>query len=409
MFKLVMFIVFITLNANNIKYHKIENNNSIQLIYRLNNPTSIDNYDIKIKDNKVKSTQKDASASIYFFIDTSVPMKEAFTKGIKPLLSKLIIKLPTQIKYAISGFDRNINKVKDFDATYTNQLDNILINGQRTEINRLGLIALQELAKQTTDNKIFVLISDGDFEDTAYTTDEIVKKANDNNITILSIGYRDSVKIQGIQKPAQQTHGKLWVADKSTHQIKESFFDEFNRYISNTHTVTIDKKDISPTISATENIVLEVVSNNEKISQIIAIKVAKKESFTLYYVVSIVLGLLIISYIIFKRKQKANTANNVKSETLDPIAYLQDSSGKNYNIIGATTSMGRNSDNDIVIDGSFMSSFHADILYKHNEFFINDKNSTNGILVNKSKITQIKINDQDIINLGPLELKFIII
>ena len=46
MFKLVMFIVFITLNANNIKYHKIENNNSIQLIYRLNNPTSIDNYDI---------------------------------------------------------------------------------------------------------------------------------------------------------------------------------------------------------------------------------------------------------------------------------------------------------------------------------------------------------------------------
>ena len=176
MFKLIFLIVAILLNANDIKYYKVETNDSIQLTFRLNKPVAIDNYDLKIKDKKVKFTQKNTSTSIYFFVDTSIPMKEAFTKGIKPLLKKLITKLPTQIKYAISGFDKNINMVKDFNAIYTNQLDNIVVNGQRTEINRLGLIALQELTKQTTDNKIFVLISDGDFEDTAYTTDEMVKK-----------------------------------------------------------------------------------------------------------------------------------------------------------------------------------------------------------------------------------------
>jgi len=53
MFKLIFLIVAILLNANDIKYYKVETNDSIQLTFRLNKPVAIDNYDLKIKDKKV--------------------------------------------------------------------------------------------------------------------------------------------------------------------------------------------------------------------------------------------------------------------------------------------------------------------------------------------------------------------
>jgi len=62
------------------------------------------------------------------------------------------------------------------------------------------------------------------------------------------------------------------------------------------------------------------------------------------------------------------------------------------------TTIGRNSTCDIVLDHVSVSKMHAKILSKGNHFYIEDNNSTNGIMVNGRRVDyQCKLNEKDII------------
>ena len=69
--------------------------------------------------------------------------------------------------------------------------------------------------------------------------------------------------------------------------------------------------------------------------------------------------------------------------------------------------IGRDSDNDIQIDDTGASNQHARIqiepskfLDGHDDIFIEDLGSTNGTIVNDSKITRCKLNSGDIIEIA---------
>jgi len=68
--------------------------------------------------------------------------------------------------------------------------------------------------------------------------------------------------------------------------------------------------------------------------------------------------------------------------------------------------IGRLPDNDIVIENEAVSSKHAKIISKDEEYYIDDLNSTNGTFVNKKKITSHMLKDEDIISIGKHELVF---
>ncbi len=70
-------------------------------------------------------------------------------------------------------------------------------------------------------------------------------------------------------------------------------------------------------------------------------------------------------------------------------------------------SIGRASNNDIVIDNMGVSSHHAVISKKEGFFFLDDINSTNGTFLNAKKITsRQRINQQDSIVIGKHTLMF---
>ncbi len=78
-----------------------------------------------------------------------------------------------------------------------------------------------------------------------------------------------------------------------------------------------------------------------------------------------------------------------------------------YNIDKDKVVVGRSEDADIVIQNSYISRNHAEILKKGNKWFLRDLNSTYGTTVNGNPVsTEVLLNDHDIIGFGPVSFEF---
>lgn len=73
----------------------------------------------------------------------------------------------------------------------------------------------------------------------------------------------------------------------------------------------------------------------------------------------------------------------------------------------ASTTIGRRPTNDICIDNLAVSGEHAVILKKGDDFYIEDKESTNGTEVNDKLVKSYLLQSEDLISFGKHQLKFI--
>ncbi len=69
--------------------------------------------------------------------------------------------------------------------------------------------------------------------------------------------------------------------------------------------------------------------------------------------------------------------------------------------------VGRKSDNDIVIDNPTVSGHHCKISLVNDTFFVEDLNSSNGVFVNAKKTMKAGLKHNDIIGIAKHALKFI--
>jgi pSer/pThr/pTyr-binding forkhead associated (FHA) protein len=68
------------------------------------------------------------------------------------------------------------------------------------------------------------------------------------------------------------------------------------------------------------------------------------------------------------------------------------------------TTIGRHSDNDILIANLTISNHHATVTNEGGVFYIQDNDSTNGTFVNDIKITKTSIKPEDSVRLGKAKL-----
>ena len=70
--------------------------------------------------------------------------------------------------------------------------------------------------------------------------------------------------------------------------------------------------------------------------------------------------------------------------------------------------IGRNAENDIVVENLAVSKMHARIVNRGGEYYIEDLNSTNGTYLNNIRITKKNLKNNDIIIVGKhsLEIHF---
>ena len=88
-----------------------------------------------------------------------------------------------------------------------------------------------------------------------------------------------------------------------------------------------------------------------------------------------------------------------------PASYLM-FNNKRIDLVAKIT-IGRETDNDVVVDNKLASRHHAVIQKIKNAYFLKDENSTNGTLVNGVKIPKdkyVKLNPGDKITVGNMTL-----
>jgi hypothetical protein len=126
----------------------------------------------------------------------------------------------------------------------------------------------------------------------------------------------------------------------------------------------------------------------------------------------ILVGMLVVLFIVLWRDYRTAAAQATVSRRtygqLEPLLQIDDM----YTPTGETfplrplTSMGRSPTNSIVIDDNFASSEHAQISLKDGRWWLEDRNSRNGTLLNNEPITSaIIITDGDIISIGNTHFK----
>jgi len=392
-----------------------DTNESVKINWSTQVPEEIDSQTISIGSTELNSISSiiapddELKTSIYYLIDSSIPMRKSFKKEIKPFINQMVEKLDENRHiYEIARFDSEIEVLKTFDnedVTSTTVLNNMKIDGMKTELYRLTKEALTTLSTQETHQKYLLIFSDGDYEDVAWSHEEVIKFAKEHKITILSFGYRDSIKLQSLRKLAEESGGKIWIKDKFDS------LDEIVGYFDNGGQIEVSKSNLKSTTGKL-NLTLNVETSDHSFTKEIAIdvkkEVVKKESKWYLYLLLLIPVFLV--WFLYKRNHEDEREEEIVKEEVEVkkvLAFIETQSGSMFDITKKSTSIGRDNENDISIDGIYISKFHAEILYKNGSFYIIDKNSENGIRVNSSEnVTQFELHDGDTIYLGPLELYF---
>lgn len=76
--------------------------------------------------------------------------------------------------------------------------------------------------------------------------------------------------------------------------------------------------------------------------------------------------------------------------------------------VTSTISIGRREDNSIVLNDQFVSSYHAKIYVKNNDFYLEDLASTNGTFINDLKVEgRVRLKVDDKVKMGSTVFKVI--
>lgn len=270
-------LVFITITCAKVEVSTLnilEVNNTLEIECIDSEAKGYPRATLKTKRNDINitlNTSVDSSTLIYILLDTSIPMKRSFYRGIKPFLKRTIPKLLNDVKQVqviLATFDKNLNHVFDSNKhskkSLVSKINSIKIKGQTTELWRNTVSATKEVSEITAKRKILLLISDGDAEDTlAYTDKDVIKISNKQNIRIGTLGYNErSTLYQNLKKLSENTKGKFW-ASNSSERLPKNFYINFLDFINSQFTIYAPVHKVEKAIDINNKILILLKQKNK--------------------------------------------------------------------------------------------------------------------------------------------------
>lgn len=398
-------------------FSKIKVENNWKINYKINSQQDI-NKTVLVYDGNdidttiIKTPNQNLSTVVMFLVDTSVPMKKEFNKGIKASIVNIFSLKDSWDKWAIAGFADKITIFGDYNQTNpSNALNKIVVSGQRTELYRAALEAIKSLKSQDSKRKYLFLFSDGQAEDNSYTYTEVIAKAKAAKVTIMGFGYKDSIYLQSLRRISEETGGKLYIADKHNHQLPSHYKEDLKSILDNAFEISFNSAVLQANTKGKVNVELKIFfENNTSVSKSISLKVKKlppiiikKKNYTPYYILIGIVAIIVLFFIFRPKKEEEMEEEIVVPE---PIAYFQSASGAKQYVYKTHSSIGALAENDIVIEGEYISRHHATLDLKDGEFHLIDNNSSNKVFINYKEILNSKIKDGDIVSFGPYEVTF---
>lgn len=129
------------------------------------------------------------------------------------------------------------------------------------------------------------------------------------------------------------------------------------------------------------------------------------------FLYSIIYYALKIMYRDVKGGGKKRKGTVQKAHGLEVLSSMNENQLRVGSVIPVTSTitLGRKDDNSLIINNDhFVSSYHAKIYVRNNEFYLEDLASTNGTYVNEEKISgRIRLRINDTVRLGSTVFKVI--
>lgn len=126
--------------------------------------------------------------------------------------------------------------------------------------------------------------------------------------------------------------------------------------------------------------------------------------FIIYMFIFVIIRMIYLDIRTMENNQ-GDTGSYIKLlNRLDSLPYRINDS---YSL-GESLSIGRSSDNDLILRDPFVSKKHLIITKDEDQYFIEDAGSSNGTYVNKQRLVDaVKLNNGDIIGIGDLEFIYV--
>ena len=88
------------------------------------------------------------------------------------------------------------------------------------------------------------------------------------------------------------------------------------------------------------------------------------------------------------------------------LALSINGENRTYALSERGVQIGRALDNDIVLNNVIVSRHHARVLLRGREAWVSDMGSRNGISVNRLRVKEEQLNDGDVLQIGPFEIRY---
>jgi len=411
---------------------------------------------------------KKQTISFALVIDCSYSMRDSGAlPEAKKAASKFVEMMDENDHCTVISFSRQIknrvNEITNGASTFTS--DKRILYDAINSINpepftRLydGLYeALRSVSLTNSFRKCIIVLTDAlvDGEESTRTVDDCINFAKGLGIPVYTIGEGSEVNEEPLKKISSETGALYFFALNPKNLIE--IYQKISKNIYNEYLITYSSK-ISEKEAPNKHILtVKVFYDNQEFTatkEFVPVIVPSKYPLA-GIIIIIILGILILIFaLIFSSRRNKKQCPNCKKlvyknaeicpycgysfvikiepqeksiPVTEEIKLEEDKTkivkksfvtawltiiegkdkGKVFDVISeGTTSIGRDLNNDIVLDDSTISRKHAKISFKNGKYFIHDLASTNGTFINGKKIDVSEIKDGDIIYLGDVALTF---
>ena len=402
--------------------------------------------------DQIETSDKQDSV-ILFMVDTSDPGRQNVVEKNKAHIARLLNATPENMETGLGSFDRTFRiEAAPGESRFllNKRLQSLQARGKTTELYHSLLEAINYLGQFQAQQKLIVLLSDGQAEDKAYFHSDVVNAARKNHIAINAIGYPRtvalSVALQTIRRLSEETGGH-YIEANNRFELPESYFRnpyknitragrfeialketvagttavQLKLTIVNNSPLTLripvlTKPTIRPVAAASPRPAAAAIAPGQTTSPVVQVitRESKNEPVNLWswYGIPaafiIIIVLILITLLLLWYRTPVDGKRN-REEEYKPYAYLvsREDTTKRYPITRTIWRIGRGKDNELSINDNSISRKHAEIHRNADgSFDIRYMNSMNGLYINSEKIGKAVLQEGDILEIGDVFLIF---